>query len=72
MNDPLQPNDIKHACSTYGIEIASEVTHDQEGNVWKFKGVNYKEADSVARNYMAFREEGYPGIRIRQTRQRSN
>jgi hypothetical protein len=70
--DPLQPHDIEHACSTYGVKITSEIDFDSDAQTWRFQGVNYKEAESQARDYIACREEGYAGIRIRQIRQRSN
>jgi hypothetical protein len=67
MND----SDLIHAASTYGVEITSDITLDSEQNVWKFKGVNYKEAESTPKDYIAYREDGYSGIRIRQVRPRT-
>ena len=70
MIDSLLPADIEHTCSTYGVGVVSDITYLPESQQWAFLGVNYKEAESKPRNYVAFREEGYPGIRIRQVRHR--
>ena len=66
----MDNSSISHAASTYGVEITSDITFDEANHVWKFKGVNYKNAESTQRDYVAFREDGYSGIRIRQVRQR--
>lgn len=66
----MNPLDIQHAASSYGVHVASEINFDDAQQVWKFKGVNYKNAESTQRDYVAFREDGYSGIRIRQVRQR--
>jgi hypothetical protein len=67
----MTSSDIQHAAATHGVEIVSEVDYDEKQNIWKFQGVNYKNAETTAREYAAFREEGYGGIRIRQIRQRT-
>lgn len=72
MNDPLSPIDIEHACSTYGVSVTSEIIYSDEKQVWAFKGVDYKQGDSMARDYIAYREENTPGIRIRQIRTRTS
>jgi hypothetical protein len=67
----MTPSDIQHAAATHGVQIVSEVDYDETRSIWKFQGVNYKYAETTAREYAAFREEGYSGIRIRQIRQRT-
>jgi len=72
MNDSLQPYDIEHTASTYGISISSDIECDEGAQQWFFKGVDYKNAESKIKDYVAYREEGLPGIRIRQIRKRSS
>ena len=67
----MNPSDIQHAASTYGVHVDSDITFDEANHVWKFKGVNYKHAETTARDYVAYKEDGYSGIRIRQVRQRT-
>lgn len=71
MNDPLQSHDIDHTCSEHGVSVTSDITYDSAKQVWAFKGVNYKHGGSVAGDYIAYREDNTPGIRIRQIRTRS-
>ena len=72
MNDPLQSHDIDHTCATYGVSVTSDIIYNSDKQVWAFKGVNYKQGDSMARDYIAYREENTPGIRIRQIRTRTS
>ena len=67
----MNPSDIQHAASTYGVQITTDITFDEANHVWMFKGVNYKYAEATARDYIAHKEDGYSGIRIRQVRQRT-
>lgn len=72
MNDTTQPYDIEHTASTHGISIVSDVDYSEETRQWSFKGVNYKKAESKARDYIVFKEDGFPGLRLRQVRKRSS
>jgi len=72
MNDTTQPYDIEHTASTYGISITSDVDYNEETKQWSFKGVDYKNAGSQSKDYVVYREEGFPGLRLRQIRKRSS
>ena len=72
MNDSLQSHDIIHTCSEYGVSVTSDITYNSEKQIWFFKGVDYRQASSLPRDYIAYREDNTPGIRIRQIRTRTS